>query len=205
MSQLPAASSTPAPLDDDTLIARVAAGDERALEVLYDRYARIAYGLALRVLNNNTELAEDVVQEAFWRVWRRSDTYRAGRGQFVSWLFGIVHHLAIDELRRQQVRPQLVYEQDDRPLLRVLADQRTGVADQVLEDEQRRLIREALDRIPGEQREVIELAFFAGLSQSEIAEHLQNPIGTVKTRVRLGLRKLRELLTAQGIQSEDLL
>jgi RNA polymerase sigma-70 factor (ECF subfamily) len=189
--------------EDEALLARVVAGDSRALEALYDRYARVVYSAALRILGS-AELAEEVVQETFWRVWRRSGTFQTGRGQVSSWILGIAHNLAIDELRRQRARPSPVYDQEGRPVLRDMEDSRMDVAGAALEQEQRRLISAALEQIPSEQREAIELAYFGGLSQSEIAARLQNPLGTVKTRIRLGLQKLRDILSAQGFQPIDL-
>jgi RNA polymerase sigma-70 factor (ECF subfamily) len=203
MSGLRLPTSERAAPDDETLLARVAGGDSRALELLYDRYARVVYSLALRMLGI-AELAEEVVQETFWRVWRRSSTFHADRGQVSSWIFGIAHNLSVDELRRQRSRPNPVYDDDDRPVLRDMVDTRLDVTDAALEQERRRLIREALQQIPSEQREAIELAYFGGFSQSEIAAQLQNPIGTVKTRVRLGLQKLRDILVAQGFGSAEL-
>jgi RNA polymerase sigma-70 factor (ECF subfamily) len=188
--------------DDETLLARIADGDSRALELLYDRYARVVYALAVRMLGTG-ELAEDIVQETFWRVWRRSNTFQARRGQVAAWIFGIAHNLSIDELRRQRARPEQVYDTDERPVLRDHIDPTADVVGAALEQEQRRLITTALEQIPGEQRQVIELAYFGGLSQSEIAARLGTPLGTVKTRVRLGLQKLRELLAAQGAQAVD--
>jgi RNA polymerase sigma-70 factor (ECF subfamily) len=195
-------SSRTAP-EDEALIARVAAGDSRALEILYDRYSRVVYGTALRILGA-TDLAEEVVQETFWRVWRRSGTFQPGRGQVSSWILGIAHNLAIDELRRQRARPNPVYDAEDRPVLRDREDRRMDVVGAAIEEEQRRLISTALEQIPAEQREAIELAYFGGLSQSEIAARLQNPLGTVKTRIRLGLQKLRDILKSQGYQPLDL-
>jgi RNA polymerase sigma-70 factor, ECF subfamily len=189
--------------EDETLLARVAAGDSRALETLYDRYSRIVYSTALRMLGA-ADLAEEVVQETFWRVWRRSGTFQTGRGQVSSWILGIAHNLAIDELRRQRARPTPVYDEEDRPVLRDMEDQRIDVAGAAIEEEQRQLINAALAQIPAEQREAIELAYFAGLSQSEIAMRLKNPLGTVKTRIRLGLQKLRDVLASQGYQALDL-
>jgi RNA polymerase sigma-70 factor (ECF subfamily) len=189
--------------EDQALLARVAAGDSRALETLYDRYSRVVYGTALRMLGA-AELAEEVVQETFWRVWRRSSTFQPGRGQVSSWILGIAHNLAIDELRRQRARPSPVYDEEDRPVLRDLEDSRMDVAGAAIVEEQRRLISAALEQIPIEQREAIELAYFGGLSQSEIAVRLQNPLGTIKTRIRLGLQKLRDILISQGYQPLDL-
>lgn len=192
-----------AALDDQALLARVADGDSGALDTLYDRYSRVVYGVALRILGES-ELAEDVVQETFWRVWRRSSTYQFGRGQVASWIFGIAHNLSVDELRRQRSRPRPVYDTDETPVLRNLEDAHMDVAAGALENERSRLIGAALQQITAEQREAIELAYFGGLSQSEIAARLQSPIGTVKTRIRLGLRKLRDLLLAQDIRVEDI-
>ncbi|HEU4324467.1 MAG TPA: sigma-70 family RNA polymerase sigma factor [Roseiflexaceae bacterium] len=203
MSRLRETSGETAASDDETLIERIAGGDSVALSLLYDRYARLVFGMALRVLANR-ETAEDIVQETFWRVWRRSGTFRTSRGQVVAWITGIAHNLAIDELRRQRARPNPVYDAEDRPVLRELEDTRSDVVGAALDGERRRLISAALARIPEEQRAVIELAYFAGLSQSEIAEYLQNPIGTVKTRARLALQKLRDILNAQGFAQEDL-
>jgi RNA polymerase sigma-70 factor (ECF subfamily) len=190
-------------VSDEDLLARIAGGDSTALEALYERYARVVYGLALRMLGNR-ELAEDLVQETFWRVWRRSSTFNHERGRVASWVLGIAHNLAIDELRRQRLRPTPVYEDDARPALLELEDEQADVAGAALDSEQRRVLKRALQAIPPEQREVIELAYFGGLSQREIAERLQNPVGTVKTRVRLALQKLRDVLHAQGLHPDDL-
>ena len=196
-------ASSRATSEDEALLRRVAEADSSALEALYDRYARVVYGAALRMLGT-ADLAEEVVQETFWRVWRRSSTFQAGRGQVASWILGIAHKLAIDELRRQRVRPSLVYDTDDRPVLRDIEDSRMDVASAAIEEERHRIIRAALDQIPTEQREAVELAYFGGLSQNEIATRLQTPLGTVKTRIRLGLQKLRDILITQGLQPADL-
>lgn len=188
--------------DDEALMIRIARGDSQALELLYDRYARTVYGTALRILRN-PELAEDIVQETFWRVWRRSSTFESGRGQVASWVFGIARHLSIDELRRQRSRPQQVSDQPDRSVLRDRVDSQMDVATRALEAEQRQVITSALSLLPDEQREVIELAYFGGLSQREIADGLQRPIGTIKTRVRLGLQKLRDILRTARFDPRD--
>ena len=189
-------------VSDEDILARIADGDSAALAALYERYARVVYGLALRMLGNR-ELAEDLVQETFWRVWRRSNTFNRERGRVASWVLGIAHNLAIDELRRQRLRPVPVYEDDARQVLQELEDEQVDVAAAALSSEQRSTLLNALAHIPPEQREVIELAYFGGLSQREIAERLQNPIGTVKTRARLALQKLRDVLLAHGLRPED--
>jgi RNA polymerase sigma-70 factor (ECF subfamily) len=188
--------------DDQTLLARVADGDSQALDTLYDRYSRVVYGVALRILGQ-ADLAEEVVQETFWSVWRRSRTFQTGSGKVASWIFGIAHNLSVDELRRQRSRPQSVYDTEATPVLRGREDDRMDVAAEAIENERGRVIGAALQQISAEQREAIELAYFGGLSQSEIAERLQSPIGTIKTRIRLGLRKLRDVLLAQNLRVED--
>jgi RNA polymerase sigma-70 factor (ECF subfamily) len=189
------------PLDDEALMARVAAGDTDALDLLYGRYARVVYGLALRILESSGQ-AEDVVQETFWRVWSRRATFQVGGGPFAPWLFGIARNYCIDELRRQRTRPMLSAGDSAQALL-VIPDDQQSIDDMTWEGERRRLITSALADLPADQREVIELAYFHGLSQREIAEQLKNPLGTVKTRVRLALQKLKGLLQHQGIGQED--
>lgn len=189
-------------LDDETLMAQVANGNHLALECLYGRYGRTVYGLALRMLAS-ADLAEDVVQEAFWRVWRRGSTYSARSGQFTAWLFGITHNLCIDELRRQRSRPTPVYGSAENEFAASLPDEQIDIEGQTLQGERRRVISEALRDLPPDQRVVIELAYFSGLSQREIAERLNDPLGTVKTRIRLGLQKLKQVLHVQGIGHED--
>jgi RNA polymerase sigma-70 factor (ECF subfamily) len=202
MTGAPRPTDDAAALDDQTLLAQVAGADRGALELLYDRYARVVYGIALRILGN-AELAEDVVQETFWRVWRRSSTFQTGRGQVPAWIFGIAHNLSVDELRRQRARPNPIYDTEEAPVLRDMEDVRMDVAGEALENERRRIIADALQQISTEQREAIELAYFGGFSQSEIAERLQSPLGTIETRIRLGLRKLRDVLLARDIRVED--
>lgn len=180
-------------------MARVAGGDSQALEILYSRYARTVYGLSLRMLAN-AEQAEETVQEVFWRVWRRSGTFQAD-ALFAPWLFGIARNLCIDEVRRRQARP--VSGGSDEELLQTIPDQQQDVDELAWDAERRRLIGEALRDLPADQRRVIELAYFNGLSQREIAERLNDPLGTVKTRTRLALQKLKQVLLGQGIGHDD--
>ncbi len=203
MSQVKFPSADSSALDDDILMTRIAHRDSSALECLYDRYARIVYATALRMLGN-TELAEDIVQETFWRVWRRSTSFTIGRGQVAGWIFGIAHNLCIDELRRQRARPVVVKSDHEDQAMLEQPDPQGDVASTAVERERRRIILQALAQIPPEQREVLELAYFGGLSQSEIAQRLNSPIGTVKTRTRLALQKMRDLLHNQKIRVEDL-
>ena len=192
------------PVPDDTdLLARIVQNDADALDLLYERHSRVVYSLALRMLRS-AELAEDVVQETFWRVWRRSATFEGRRGSVASWILGIAHNLSVDELRRQRARPSLVRDTPGEPILSAIVDAGADVGDLALLNERRRQILKALEQIPADQRLAIEMAYFGGLSQSEIAERLQSPIGTVKTRIRNGLRRLRDVLLAQHLAAEDI-
>lgn len=187
---------------DEELVSAVAAGDESALGQLYDRYASAIFGLTLRIAGQR-EVAEELTQEAFLRVWRKASSFQATRGAFAPWLFGIAHNLAIDEIRRGKARPQPVYDSEERPIFATISDESTSVEDAAWLSEQRGLIQQALDELPGEQREVLTLAYYGGLTQREIAERLGSPLGTVKTRARLGLMKLRELLGGSALNLED--
>jgi RNA polymerase sigma-70 factor (ECF subfamily) len=191
-----------ADVEDQALIRRISAGDAQAIEQLYDRYAATVHRMALRIVKS-PELAEEVVQEVFWRVWRRSSSFTSERGRVAQWLFGIAHNLCIDELRRMRSRPVPVYEDVEHPFIQQIPDARADVAGAAWHAEQRRAIADALEQLPAAQRQAIELAYFGGLSHQEIASKLDRPLGTVKTRLRLGLHKLRDVLVAQGLQMGD--
>jgi RNA polymerase sigma-70 factor, ECF subfamily len=195
-------ASRPHEADDLHLIAAIAAGDSNALEQLYDRHAAVVYRVALRMLKNR-ELAEDVVQEVFWRVWRRSASFAHDRGRVTQWLFGIAHNLCIDEMRRMRARPAPVYEDVEHPVIQQLVDEQTDVSAIAWTTEQRRVITDAMRELPEAQRQAIALAYFGGMSHQEIATKLNRPLGTIKTRVRLGLHKLGGLLVARGLQAND--
>lgn len=181
--------------DDLQLLIRIQKRDRRALEVLYDRYAAKALGMACKVLRDR-DLAEGVVVDSFWHVWERADQFQLGRGSFASWFYGIVRHLAIDELRRREARP--VPSEDEELELALGAD--VTRENDVTEIVGRRLtadtVQSALDTLPPAQREVIQLAYFEGLTRKEISKQLGQPIGTIHTRARLGLDKLRSVLEA---------
>lgn len=181
------------PLSDAELMARVAARDKRALEELYNRYAAAAMGLALKMLGERSA-AEEIVQEAFWRVWKRGTTFELGRGQFTAWLFGIIHNLAIDEMRRRRVRPNTISTDSEEDAVLDLPDGAVDVAETAFQSVTGEQVRLALGNLPEAQRSVVELAFFEGLTHQEIAARLNEPIGTVHTRARLALQKLRETL-----------
>lgn len=180
---------------DAELMARVAQRDKRALEELYKQYAAAALGLALKMLGERNA-AEEIVQEAFWRVWKRATTFELGRGQFTAWLFGIVHNLAIDEMRRRRVRPNTISTDTEEDALLELPDTEMDVAETAFAHVKGEQVRLALNKLPDAQRSVIELAYFEGLTHQEIAARLNEPIGTIHTRARLALQKLRELLLA---------
>ena len=183
-------------IGDGQLIEGVARGDRQAFEMLYERYAPAVFGLGLKMLGDR-EVAEEAVQEIFWRIWQRAKSFDRNRA-FAPWLFGIAHNYCIDELRRRRARPQSVYEDDEHPILSGIADD-TDVSAEALQSEQRRIVAEALRELPTEQRQALELAYFGGLTQQEIAVRLGNPLGTIKTRMRLGLQKLRTILQAQHL------
>src|SRR5437867_7821411 len=183
-------------LDDEELTQRLSYRDLEAFRALYDRYGSLVYSTVLRVIRDS-QIAEDMVQEIFLRIWRKPDSYLAQRGRFATWLTSVARNRAVDEIRsrnrrfrhetaspEEQERELPTPEINDPALRAELADQR-------------RLILAALTRIPLEQRQIIELAYFGGLTQQEIAERLSQPLGTVKTRVRLGMQKLRAALTAE--------
>jgi RNA polymerase sigma-70 factor, ECF subfamily len=183
---------------DAELVARVAEGDAPALEALYDRYVRQCFGLALRILGDSS-IAEEVVQEIFLKLWSRPDRYSPEKGQFVSWLLSLVHHRCIDELRRRSRTEVPLETTDTGSMLDTQPDPDPEPGDLAGLNEQRKIVRAALAGIPVEQRRILELAYYGGLSQSEIAAKLKQPLGTVKTRMRSGLRHLRTLLSGQGV------
>jgi RNA polymerase sigma-70 factor, ECF subfamily len=174
---------------DIQLVARCAAGDERALAELYDRLGRAAYALAVRIVRDASQ-AEDVVQEAFLDLWRSAGRFDPERSRPASYLLTFVHRRAVDLVRREQARPQRAAGVED------IAERpgRDDVPAGLVASEQGASVRRAMDDLPPPQREVLELAYFGGLSQSEIAERLGEPLGTVKSRTHVALSRLRELL-----------
>ncbi len=168
---------------------RVQSRDDSALGVVYDRYAGIAFALAYRTLGDRGQ-AEDVVQEAFLSLWRRAGTFDGERGNLKSWLMTIVRNAAIDR-RRGRFRHEATEQNIDDHTYRLESDDLWRDVERNLTSE---AVRGALEDLPDPQREVIQLAYFNGLSQSEIAERTGLPLGTIKSRARLGLRKLHEVL-----------
>jgi RNA polymerase sigma-70 factor (ECF subfamily) len=183
-------------LDDEELMQRLAYRDLIAFRALYDRYGNLVYSAALRVVRD-TQIAEDMVQEIFLRIWRKPESYVAQRGRFVTWLTSVTRNRAVDEVRSRGRRfrhETASPEEQEREL--PASDQNDPALTAEVSD-QRRLILAALAQIPAEQRQIIELAYFGGFTQQEIAERLSQPLGTVKTRIRLGMQKLRAALTPE--------
>jgi len=181
-------------LSDESLIARVARGDRTALEILYDRHAASVMGICLKITGERAA-AEDVLQETFWRVWQNSSTYQSQRGSFTGWLFRIARNLAIDVYRRDRSRPQAITETKDAdPILDQMPDLDINVTEQAQASLDAQQIRSALKNLPREQRQVIELAYFYGMTRMEISEATGEALGTIHTRARLALQKLRQEL-----------
>lgn len=174
-------------LADEDLMQLVSKGDPRAFELLYDRHATVAFSLAYRMTGLRAA-AEDVVQEAFLSIWRSGARYDHTRGSVRTWILGVVHHRAIDSLRRN-LRHDKRRASDEGIEERFESPDRTDVT--AARREEASEVRDALALLPPEQSKVIELAYFGGFSHSEIANMLQTPVGTVKGRIRLGLEKLR--------------
>lgn len=178
----------PAPLDEVSLMEKIATGDQDALMIIYDRYSSLIYALSLHVLRN-PQSAEDATQEVFLRLSRKAKAFNAARGTLVSWLTVMARHQAIDALRRRQ--------------------RETRIADAVIPIDRphsnapdysgdRTTVRSILEKLPTQQREVLDLAYFAGFTHTEIAKQTGKPLGTVKSQIRLALQSLRRMLIPAG-------
>lgn len=175
------------------MAAQLKRGESTAIESLYDRYGRLAYGLAFRILNERGA-AEDVVQEAFVSVWRHATGFDASRGSLRNWLLSIVRNRAIDRLRGSaRIRTEIELADED-PRAEV-PDAWEAVALHL----ERKQIQESFNELPEPQRRTLELAYFGGYTHLEIAGRMQVPLGTVKSRMRIGLEKMRTFLTARGV------
>jgi RNA polymerase sigma-70 factor (ECF subfamily) len=191
----------PLPLDDEaSLVAAVARGDARALELVYERHSRGVYSLAMRLLGDGPA-AEEVVQETFLKLWRQPGSYQPTRGRLFPWLLGVAHHHAVDLLRRRQLEQRhrfdslpgsngdgLVDLLDNHGLASTEADPQSRAG----AHEDRLAIGRALATLPPEQRIPLQLAYYKGMTQLQIATLLGSPLGTIKTRMRLGLQQLRK-------------
>lgn len=183
---------------DEELLRLIAKGKSTALADLYDRYGRLVFSLALRMVGNTSQ-AEEITQDVFEKIWNNADSYQAGMSKVSTWLTSITRYRSIDVLRRSSVRPDghmlegaleempLSSSDDEMPEFQI--EHRTEI----------QRVQAALASLPSEQAQVLRLAYFDGLSQPEMASVLQQPLGTVKTRVRLGLQKLRRVLEGQEI------
>jgi RNA polymerase sigma factor (sigma-70 family) len=171
---------------DEQVLEAVGRGDDDALGVLYDRFGQLAFRLAFRILRDSA-LAEDAVQEAFLAVWRSADAYKRERAKPSTWILTVVHRRAVDIVRREQSRRGEPLEVAPEPSVGPVEE------DAVLRD-RRAAVQAALAELPGEQRQALELAYYGGLTQSQLAQRLGIPLGTVKSRMFAGLGRLRELL-----------
>ena len=187
------ATGAPVAPTDEELMAGLADGETGSLEQLYDRYSSLVFSVSLRVLDDR-QLAEDVTQEVFLRLWRQPRSYDAGRGRFLSWLMSVTRNRAIDEQRRITRRRRVEKPGDDATSELPGPERFHDPQLEAVLAEDRRRVRQAMTRLPPPQREVIELAYFSGLTQTQIARRTGEPLGTVKTRIRLGMRKLRGAL-----------
>jgi RNA polymerase sigma factor (sigma-70 family) len=182
-------------LSDEALVALVARADEDALAELYDRFGRVAYGLALRIVRDPA-LAEDAVQEGFLAVWRSATRFVAERAKASTWILTLIHRRAVDLVRREEPRRSEPLE---------LAP--PGSGDDTEEEAWLRLrrtrVQEAMKRLPDKQREALELAYYGGFTQSELADRLGEPLGTIKSRMFSGLSSLRELLAEGEFEEEE--
>ncbi len=179
-------------LSDEALVLLAARSEESALAELYDRYGRVAYGLALRVVRDQA-LAEDAVQEAFLAVWRTAARFVPERGKASTWIFTLVHRRAVDIVRREQRRRSESLDRAPEPAVE-------GVDEDAWLRLQRERVQAALRTLPDGQREALELAYYGGFSQSELAERLGQPLGTIKSRMFAGLARMRELLGEPGTE-----
>jgi RNA polymerase sigma-70 factor (ECF subfamily) len=180
---------------DDRLVLALESRDQKALETLYDRYGDYVYSVCLRMVGD-VQLAEDLTQEVFLRLWRRPDLYDTERGRFVTWLLSVARNRGIDERRSRGRR----FKHESPPSLAAeesLATASVEGDDTAVLSEERVVVQRALAKLPPEQQLAIRLAYFGGYTQQEIALGLNQPLGTVKTRIRLGMQKLRLLLIDQ--------
>jgi RNA polymerase sigma-70 factor, ECF subfamily len=179
-------------LSDEALVALAARSEQSALAELYDRYGRTAYGLALRIVRDQA-LAEDAVQDAFLTIWRTASRFVPERGKASTWILTLVHRRAVDTVRREQRRRTDSLERAAEPAVE-------GVEEDAWLRLQRERVQTALRNLPDAQREALELAYYGGFSQSELAERLGQPLGTIKSRMFTGLSRLREQLGEPGTE-----
>lgn len=186
---------TPPAVDDVTLLARIAQRDQTALSRLYDRYARVIYGLAFKSLGSAEE-SEEVVLDVFAQVWRIADRYDPHKGRTDTWIFTLARSRILDRLRKMQRLQSVTTVSMDMPMHRLLKDD-VDLFEEAMIRERRGQVMTVMKILPSEQKQVIDLAYFQGMSQQEIALKIGLALGTVKTRIRLGLSKLRSALDSK--------
>lgn len=200
---------------DETLLKLIAENDSKAFEALYERHTQAVHSLVLRIVNHRT-VADEIVQESFWQAWQKAGDFK-GRGAAAAWLYRIARNKSIDHIRKQKKAPVIVEaiasEQNDeqsthenpleRDAFQASAFQASIVEQEVAQHLDRQQLKKALTDIPAEQRKCLEMAYFEGYSQSQISNQLDVPLGTVKTRVRMGLEKLEHILRAVGYNEDN--
>lgn len=191
-------------VSDVDLVRAVADGQPAALEEIYARYGRIVFSLARRIVVDGG-LAEDVAQEVFLALWRDPDKYEASRGAFSTWLLSLTHHRAVDVVRREESVRRRRHKAAEQVVSGILTDVEPAVADQAWDTVVRDRVKLALGSLPEPQREALTLAYFGGYTQREVAVLTETPLGTVKTRMLAGMRRLRADLAASDGTAGDLL
>jgi RNA polymerase sigma-70 factor (ECF subfamily) len=181
-------------LADEDLISLVESGDTEALAGLYDRHGRSAYSLAYRMMGDR-QAAEDLVQDSFIKIWRSAKSYRAERGSVRTWILSITHNRGIDHIRSTASRRRT----QDRVEMTAETTQQSEAFSETWRNSQRSQVQQALKTLPDEQLKILELAYFSGYTHAEIAEMLDLPLGTVKGRMRLGMKKIKSFFDAQGV------
>ena len=186
--------------EEPLLLQRIAREDQTALGILYDQYGRLIFSIACQILGDDV-LAEEVTQDVFLQVWKKAESYNAVQGKVITRLTSIARHRAIDMLRRRNIRPEgrsVAWEECCEDHM----DDALAVEPGLIDSESRQHLLQALAGLPQDQREALSLAYFNGLTQQEIASHLQEPLGTVKTRIRLALIKLRGVLDPARVKND---
>ncbi|MBI4546497.1 MAG: RNA polymerase sigma-70 factor [Ignavibacteriae bacterium] len=179
-------------VDDEDLLQRIARADESALSQLYDRYGQLLYSLGMRILRSTTD-AEDVVQEVFLQVWNKAESYQKDKGSVYTWLITMMRNRAIDRLRSKGFKQHIQSVDVNKAILFSEAESSNPHASAV-QTEHQQLVINALKQLPEDHRRIFELAYYEGFSQSEIADQLNIPLGTVKSRMRRGLQLMRIML-----------
>lgn len=187
-------------LTDEALLLQISRRNSEALAVLYDRHAQTVYNLIMRIVREQTS-ADEILQDTFWQVWQKAETFQHGHA--AAWLYRIARNKSLDWLRRQKTRPPIALSLDEPGNFATTVAAPTLVEHTVAQSWQQEHIHQALANLPPEQRQCLELAFFEGLSQRQIAEYTQTPVSTVKTRIQIALEKLERVLRAVGYRSKE--